>query len=1671
MADLAVTEAADASVASTSDASAGSGDAGAPANGAPSTDVPLTATATGEWASLAAAFEREATALGPDPIAARLFHEAGHLHEVRLSHPERALELYRRGLALDAKLLVNLQSARRVARALGDAQLECELLEAEAAATASPRDVSELKLVRARVLEESAGRGPDGRAALSAAAATDPENLAVVEHQAMLAAGDRRHEELARALERCAALVQDPSLSAAWLICASAVEESRLGRHARAADLALRAFELAPQDAGVRAEARRHAEREKRFDALAAVLSVDASSEGIPPREAALTWCAVARLYDDFLSRPEDALAALDKARQAAGSNSVALDAVARIHEARGAWDAAAEALRARAAADVVGAPEEAAEVVEGNLRLAELCIERLGRTEEAAACYRAVLVIDPKHRGALSALGRIYAGASDWEKLVETCLAERAAATEARDKAQRCFKAAEVTHERLGRVDDALTLYAEALALDPSLTAAHEALERLYDSTGRHADLVALLESDLGSTPDPDESVALLFRLARLQEDRLSDLGAAAQAYERILETSPRRADALRALAGVLERAGRFSDLVKIYDQLAALASEPRRAITLLQRRAELQEEELNDEGAAAATYERILGLDPAHLPALRALGRLYASAGRWSDLVVMCRAEADVSPSTESAANVLHRVGDILERRLGQEREAIAAYREVLMLSPSHVGALRALARLYRSRSEWEPLIEVLRADAAGRTSIERQAALLSEVAEIWETRLGDLEHAVEVHEEVLRISPTFGPSARALDRLLADAGRWTELARLRREQADRLRGAARAAALVGAARILLDRLGDTAAAEAACRDALAECPGDPSALVLLARFPGARAEARTALAARTSDPRGAAQLLVGAALDVAAAGSASRSAEAMAHAAALAPRDPVAGPLAEPALWRAGDPQTFAAYCQARREGETGKTGQATWALRAAEAWEEAGDVERAVAAYRESLALEPHVAAWAGVARVQARRQEWPEVREALRAQGQALRDPTLAAAAFVQAGEIALRHLEDEAGAAEDWRAAMERDPLNGTVASGLMSLYRSAGRTADACTLQESRAQTETVPDRAAEAWMEAAKLAAAAGERERALASVDRALEAVPAVLEPLRMRARLLEDLGRHADAARDLTACLGLAREPAKLALVHLDLAAIYAEALPDPPRALSHLNAVLAVTPDHPDALARLARVHRDARNWPAAADALRRLVALPKLEPEARRNYLLELADVREQGYDDLAGARELCERALEITPDDPATLERLARLRGQAGDHSGVVSALEAAAAAAPAGPERVKAHLRAARVLSSAMGDPRRAIEQVQHALEVDPHHVEARAALADLYASTEPALAIEEHRRFLADDPARLESWRAIFAISKAQKAHDRAFVAAGVLRFLGAADPATDAAYYAENVRHAPTGTPSVIAPGEWFILRHAGDRGLLSELLSIVGHTVAEAVEWPPAPKEKQKLAQPLARLAEELSVNVGIEPFALKPGADGEVRIEPLDPPSVRVGPEVARRYSVSEQRFLLARAAARIRAHSGIAAHLDVPDLGDFMAAVVRQIVPHYESTGRPSEKLVRAIGRVLPRKIKKAAEETAKALARNGLQDVRAWRAALAATADRVGLLLSADVPAALGLLLREGGPASGPAEIAAAVRDRPDLREMMLFVASEEHMKLRQRLKLAIA
>jgi tetratricopeptide (TPR) repeat protein len=1559
-----------------------------------------------DWAAAAAGFEREALARGPGTESAALLTEAAVIHEARLGAPAEALALLKRAVAADAAFRPALRAARRLASDLEDLPLLADLLAAEEHLEPDPAGRAELATCLSRVLG-STGRSDAGQLVLTRAQAADPTSFGVVEELALraAAAGDRR--ALAEAWLACAAAAGEPRLEADFLTAAAGLLADALGDLDRAGALALRAFQLSGADPLVRATARRHAERLGRPELLASILRADA--EGASPSEAALAWLELSRVLSERLDRPDEAIQALERGRSEAPAEPLLLAELARLRERRGEWAQASDALR-----DLAGAhldrqdPAHLREAVAAWLRRAEIEEERLGHTAEASACCSAVLALEPGHRAALSTLGRLCARTGDWDGLLETFVGEALASRDVRERAQKTYKAAEVLEERLGDPERAAALYREALSIDPTLLAARAALERLHESQGAWAELVALLEADL------------------------TDLSSAPEAAAQRLQLS------------------------------------------LLQRRAELLEEHLDDAPRARLAWEEVRALAPSHLPALRALGRIHAASGQWESLIGLFRSEADAAGDAAAAAEYVLRIADILDRRLGSADEAIAAYREVLTLAPAHLPAMNALARLYRERGEHESLVEVLRAEVSVRAAPIDRAALLTEVGRLWEGPLGQPSQAVESYEEALRSAPGFSPACRALDRLYASLGRWRDLADLRREEAATATDAT--AALLGQARLSLDRDGDPAEARRLAGEATAASPGHPGPLLfdlrLDAAVPARRAALRIALA-DAAPPVAAAAFLLAAAADLP---RRSTAGGPLARAAALTPASVALAPEVD-RLAAAGAPEAAARHAEHRAGQALAEPERAHWFVRAAEAWLAAGDEPRAAAAVAAALAAQPTFLPALRVARGQALRGgDHARARDLLRVEAGAQRDAHGASSAFLEAGALSER-LGDAEDAALDYRLAAELDPLAPAPLERLERLL--AGRGAqELLAARQARARAEREPARAADAWLAVARAAlAGTGGLELARSALERALTARPGNAAALELRARMRAEAGEAADAVADYEASLAAGGDAATRLAGHLAAAALCLDQLHDGGRARAHLDAALQLQPEHQEALTHLARLHEAEGRFQLAADPLRRLLAIPGLARPEAAAHRVSLARIEARQGDEQRALAHVA-RALELVPGHAEALKLMVELERKRADPRALAAALEVAAAAATDGSLRAELRLEAARLHSGPLRQRTRAVELLKTALDDDPGRDDARAQLALAYEESAPALAVEEHRRLLEREPLRAESWTALYRLFERLRAHDRAYVAATILRWLGAPTPGPTAdRLLLEGDRQALPSPPS-LSGTEFDLLRPPGDRGPMAALFDAVGDALGDALgaaarlaaDEAPAGRGDHPLRRPLAEVTRALGAG---DDWDLVAGPAGRLLVEPGERPVVRCGADLARRTTERERRFLLGRVASRLRTRSGLAETADDSTLGLVVAAAVRQVVPGWSATGEPSDELVRRLGKLVGRRARKALDPAARALSGASAGDLAAWRAASATTADRAGLVLCGDVPTAVSLLVR-GGPGNTPADgppLLAAVWEHPQALALLAFAASEAHFSLRQKLRVAIA
>ncbi|MES1204849.1 MAG: hypothetical protein ABUS79_02825, partial [Pseudomonadota bacterium] len=434
--------------------------------------------------------------------------------------------------------------------------------------------------------------------------------------------------------------------------------------------------------------------------------------------------------------------------------------------------------------------------------QIAGLLEREVGDADEAIAANLAILDETPDDLGALDTLARLYEQQGRHANRLE--ILERRLALVKREGATRQDLAARVDVLRriaelsggpLANPTDALARWREILTLapgDPVAVAAlekmlagdvgaelrlgaAEALEVMYESAGRFAELAAVLQIYVDAETDARARVGTLVRLASLQETRLMNTEAAALTIGLAIRDAlsepqlPSLLDTFERLSG----AGLAAEVIALYREISpdVLDEEVKQRLDRAIAESALR---LGDAALAAECYRRILDRVPDDAAALAALEGIYqrgddADAERLYDIVFR-QAELATDPTVERRARL--RLGALAEQKLDRHEEAIAAYERAFELGRDDVSTIEALDRLYTRRERWADLVGLIGRVLERRMSEEASLALRFRLAEITAQRLTDPEVALEHLRAVLRGDPDHPGAIAMLEGMLEDA-----------------------------------------------------------------------------------------------------------------------------------------------------------------------------------------------------------------------------------------------------------------------------------------------------------------------------------------------------------------------------------------------------------------------------------------------------------------------------------------------------------------------------------------------------------------------------------------------------------------------------------------------------------------------------------------------------------------------------------------------------------------------------------------------------------------------------------------------------------------------------------------------------------------------------------
>lgn len=619
------------------------------------------------------------------------------------------------------------------------------------------------------------------------------------------------------------------------------------------------------------------AEQASRHEDLAAAFTTALEAGSLAPTDAAALASKVAQLYDVVLARPEAAEPFHLKVIAHDPLEERSFLSLKELYTNAERWaelqklyrDRIAETVDAEAKLDLI-------------LQVCFLFEELIDDPEQAIKAYRDVLELDPEHQASRRALERLYERTERWRDLVTLLRTEldRANADERVGLTQRLG----VLHEKkLGEAAQAVDHYEQVLVVEPNHKHAREALERLlvnpgqrqriarilepiYEERGDWAELCSVLEVQLEEVAEPGSLVALLTRVADLQENRLHDPAAAFGSVARAVGADPADATVREELARLARMRGSERERAAVLENaVEASAERPSLAGELLLELAQLWDERVGDVDEAESAYARLIDADPdnvdAVLAASRALERIHLGKGDHAALAEDLRRQVRLESSDDDRKRLLVRLADLLEEVLNDPAGAIGAHQERLELDPGDVDAMRSLERLYEQQGEWQKLIGVLQARDGAVADEDAQKDIALRIGAIYEEQLEDADNAIIAYNDALSRFGRDAATLGALTRLYEQAGKWQDLlevAEMVYEMAEQ--GAVRAAIRFQMGEIMRAHTGELERAVEAYAEVLDLAPDHEGALASLATVMGAE-QARRALFGETTTQKEAA------------------------------------------------------------------------------------------------------------------------------------------------------------------------------------------------------------------------------------------------------------------------------------------------------------------------------------------------------------------------------------------------------------------------------------------------------------------------------------------------------------------------------------------------------------------------------------------------------------------------------------------------------------------------------------------------------------------------------------------------------------------------------------------------------------------------------------------
>lgn len=400
-----------------------------------------------------------------------------------------------------------------------------------------------------------------------------------------------------------------------------------------------------------------------------------------------------------------------------------------------------------------------------------------LGDFDRGIWAWEGRLEIEQNDVEALSGLVDLFERVSKWREMILARKRRAAADVPEADKRADRIRIAIVLSDELNELGESIAAWRDFETEFGETDESTEALRVLYRRTSQWPELCTLLYRASGRAADPFQAASLLRELGDLRREHLNDAGLAVTAYENALRADSANDGSRAGLIALIEQGDQKKDAVRVLlasyratdDLLGVLSlTEARLSVAvakddrveILREAAQISEAQKEDKQAAFDFLTRAFRADPASRASEDDLYRLAKDLGNEAALAsLLAEVTADLDSAGDSPAflaGVRFRMATLLEKTLGQDQAALAAYVRVCEGAPGDLEAARATIRVAGRVGDWtaaaRALSEYSRSFGALEVSLAGTFEEAATAAHGWDAAVRALTEHVAREKETL-------------------------------------------------------------------------------------------------------------------------------------------------------------------------------------------------------------------------------------------------------------------------------------------------------------------------------------------------------------------------------------------------------------------------------------------------------------------------------------------------------------------------------------------------------------------------------------------------------------------------------------------------------------------------------------------------------------------------------------------------------------------------------------------------------------------------------------------------------------------------------------------------------------------------------------------------------